>query len=204
MGSRSQGRLAISDRDLQELERRLKANPDDSDLALRYDRALLRAGRDAEVHRRYEARFACELGWSELREDARSDWVRTCQRCGEDVTLVRDRAALERTVADGQRVAGTRELLQEVARAVVSTIHDDGPAAPRPACFAVAGELPEEGARGCSCLSSWADVEQAETRLHQRQQQRLDREDFAEWSVWALNNPDEYEQLVQDEMGKGT
>ena len=43
---------------------------------------------------------------------------------------------------------------------------------------------------------------EAETRLHQRQQQRLDREDFAEWSVWALNNPDEYEQLVQDEMRK--
>lgn len=43
---------------------------------------------------------------------------------------------------------------------------------------------------------------EAETRLHQRQQQRLDREDFAEWSVWALNNPGEYEQLVQDEMRK--
>ena len=48
------------------------------------------------------------------------------------------------------------------------------------------------------------DRGRAESRIHTRAIQRLSRDDYTEWCTWALNNPSEYEQLVQDEMGKGT
>lgn len=46
------------------------------------------------------------------------------------------------------------------------------------------------------------DRGRAESRIHTRAIQRLSRDDYTEWCVWALNNEQKYEQLVQDEMGK--
>ena len=46
------------------------------------------------------------------------------------------------------------------------------------------------------------DRGRAESRIHARALQRLSRDDYTEWCAWALNNPSEYEQLVQDEIGK--
>lgn len=153
------------DGELQALKRRLDAEPHDEALVREYERALLRAGRNGEVQRRLEERLTCDFRWNQLAEDPRSSSVRYCGPCERSVTLVHDRAELERYAAAGQQVAGTRALLGEVAAAAVTRMLDGSPPGPAPECFAVAADteldVPQTGF-ACECLR---DPDRP-TRLH--------------------------------------
>jgi hypothetical protein len=92
------------DENLETLARQASADPTDEAAARRYDAALTRGGRGAEVRERFRMKFECPLQWMDM-ERTGAPGVKFCESCKREVHAVHDEAELTKHVSQGHCVA---------------------------------------------------------------------------------------------------